>query len=978
MRICQACGHSNEELAIICANPECRALLRRGSAPPAPPAPNGPRTAPASPEPASSPAPREPLRVTGGPSTWTQPAAGDFPAPLSQSAASGSGAGSDPVPGPSTDPVSDPMTDPAADAMSGSGVVSPSAGSDDGGLSASDDSGTMPPEPTAAEGGSTGGANDQPQDEAPAPPVVPTRPTFAAVRPGARPRPVGPPPGAAEPGGPPGAAGAGAAGEGGDGDVGGASAEEASGPTLESLRAERARFLAIKPGSTRPAPDVMWTAQASASVPDVPRVGVTLSLSPNEVNVEPGGEAVFEVLVRNTGTIVDQFTIQVTGDAARWAFVDPPSVNLYPDSDAAVVTLRFSPPSSPFTPAGPARFEVRAVSGENSNISAAGRGVVNVAPFYALSATLVPHATEGRRYGDHRLTISNQGNTRVATALTAGDPDSRLRFNVSPSSVTAEPGSEVSSELRVRPRKPLWLGSPVLRPFEVTGAADGVAPLKADGQFQHIALIPRWVPRAAIIVVPLLIALFAYFRATTKIPPVGGFALANAQKTLVNSGLKPNAIQEEPSGQVAKGLVINAATQKDPGFLGRVPKGPVTVIRSKGVEIPKVDQEPTAAANTLAGAGFAVPATPRMVADKAPAGTVVGTDPPVQQFASAGTPVTLLVSSGIPQMAVNPPSLTMPSEPVGSASEPQTVTVANAGTGPLTIASVVPGGANASDFTVTSNTCATVQPQSSCTVLVTFTPGGAGPRTATLSITSAVASGSPPVTLTGTGLTAEVGVGAANLTFDPQKVGTSSNAQNVVVNNKGSAPMTMGETTVVGNNKQDFTLSDGCKGNTVAPGSSCSVAVVFTPQDTGVRTGRLNLSNTAGGGQGVALSGKGTAPEIVLDQAFLLMSDKESKVLTVTNRGDAPLALGTARIEQSANAFKIAANDCSSQLAPSAACKITVIRDAELAAGTNCWDGVLVVPSPDRRDDMRVVLATPEKVGKSLNALLPDLHVCTV
>ena len=69
----------------------------------------------------------------------------------------------------------------------------------------------------------------------------------------------------------------------------------------------------------------------------------------------------------------------------------------------------------------------------------------------------VPNVSEGRRYGDHRLTVANQGNTRVNASLTAGDPDSRLRFMLTPSAVAADPGSEVATEVRVRPRKPLWL-----------------------------------------------------------------------------------------------------------------------------------------------------------------------------------------------------------------------------------------------------------------------------------------------------------------------------------------------------------------------------------------------------------------------------------------------------------------------------------------------------------------------------------------
>jgi hypothetical protein len=40
----------------------------------------------------------------------------------------------------------------------------------------------------------------------------------------------------------------------------------------------------------------------------------------------PGAEATVTATVRNTGTLVDQFTFEILGDAAGWATVDPPTL----------------------------------------------------------------------------------------------------------------------------------------------------------------------------------------------------------------------------------------------------------------------------------------------------------------------------------------------------------------------------------------------------------------------------------------------------------------------------------------------------------------------------------------------------------------------------------------------------------------------------------------------------------------------------
>src|SRR5437667_2572604 len=63
----------------------------------------------------------------------------------------------------------------------------------------------------------------------------------------------------------------------------------------------------------------------------------------DDVRVDPGAESEAEIRVRNTGSIVDRISLQVEGPAARWASVDPPTVNLYPGAEATA-RLRFSPP----------------------------------------------------------------------------------------------------------------------------------------------------------------------------------------------------------------------------------------------------------------------------------------------------------------------------------------------------------------------------------------------------------------------------------------------------------------------------------------------------------------------------------------------------------------------------------------------------------------------------------------------------------
>src|SRR5262249_45948481 len=71
------------------------------------------------------------------------------------------------------------------------------------------------------------------------------------------------------------------------------------------------------------------------------------------------------------------------------------------------------------------------------------------------------------------------------------------------------------------------------------------------------------------------------------------------------------------------------------------------------------------------------------------------------------------------------------------------------GTGPVTFAAPVVGGANPGDFGITSN-CGTVGAGGSCNIFVSFTPTASGPRTATVTVTDNTAQSPHVVTLTGT------------------------------------------------------------------------------------------------------------------------------------------------------------------------------------------------------------------------------------
>jgi Cep192 domain 4/Abnormal spindle-like microcephaly-assoc'd, ASPM-SPD-2-Hydin len=216
---------------------------------------------------------------------------------------------------------------------------------------------------------------------------------------------------------------------------------------------------------------------------------------------------------------------------------------------------------------------------------------------------------------------------------------------------------------------------------------------------------------------------------------------------------------------------------------------------------------------------------------------------------------------GAPIASVSPSSLDFGSQPVGSATAPQPITVANTGTVDLTMGTVAIAGPAAGDYAHTTTCTGTLQPGTSCTISVVLTPSAAGARSATLSFTHDAAASPSSVSLTGTGVASTFSVTPTTVKFGKVNV-TTTKTGSVTVRNTGSIPFTPTRAEVTGPGATAFTVqpSSACLGVPLAPGRTCSVLVDFRPT---ARTGYdatltvFGDTSSVPGSVSVAMSGTG-------------------------------------------------------------------------------------------------------------------------
>lgn len=316
-------------------------------------------------------------------------------------------------------------------------------------------------------------------------------------------------------------------------------------------------------------------------------MGAITSLEHRTIAVEPGGEATCSVLLRNTGTVVDQFTITVLGDAKDWAQADPAAVNLLPDEESTVL-IRFRPPRSSEVAAGAVPFGLRVSSREDPAGSVVEEGTLEVGVYTDVRIELIPRQTRGRKQARCDLAVDNLGNHPVDLAIDADDPERSLRFRPEHTDLTLQPGTTAFVGLVVRPERRFLRGPERTHPFQVRVAGTRVPPTTAEGAMVQEPLLPKWLPLALAALLAALIALAVFWQTVVRkelrssaqraaaeqvqaVANTANKAAARAEQAAVKAGLPPEPVPGAPGGGGAAPTPPPSTTSAPPPTPGSAP-----------------------------------------------------------------------------------------------------------------------------------------------------------------------------------------------------------------------------------------------------------------------------------------------------------------------------------------------------------------------------------------------------------------------
>jgi hypothetical protein len=229
--------------------------------------------------------------------------------------------------------------------------------------------------------------------------------------------------------------------------------------------------------------------------------------------------------------------------------------------------------------------------------------------------------------------------------------------------------------------------------------------------------------------------------------------------------------------------------------------------------------------------------------------------------------VVQLTGSGIaPSLSIAPPSASFGTATMGIASGAVPVVVTNGGSSTVTVSAVTLIGADAADFSAPNNCVPAIAAGKSCTINVSFNPTASGARTATLQISDNAPNSPQTIDVSGSAVSAQIGVSPASFGFGGQLANTASAPEKFTVTNTAAAPAMLAVTSASVSNSTDFQVTNGC-GAPLAAGATCTISVVFDPGASAPSTSRsgtlvIQSNSTTNSALSVALTGEASDFEL--------------------------------------------------------------------------------------------------------------------
>ncbi|MEO7453594.1 MAG: hypothetical protein ABIV13_02390 [Fimbriimonadales bacterium] len=217
----------------------------------------------------------------------------------------------------------------------------------------------------------------------------------------------------------------------------------------------------------------------------------TLSLSQDQLRVEPGSAVTLTFNIHNGGEANEQLEISLEGLDGEWIAIPVPVISITP-GETREEKIHIKPPRAAESRSGAYPFIVVVRSLETGE-GVQSQAVLNLLPINLVSLQVEPkRASAGyfRKEAPFIVTAVNLGNTDQNLQLFADDPSDACTYSLEPERVSLAPGQQREIQLLAQPRSIPFVGSSQLYGATVTArnVEDPKTAATAQAQVERRAL----------------------------------------------------------------------------------------------------------------------------------------------------------------------------------------------------------------------------------------------------------------------------------------------------------------------------------------------------------------------------------------------------------------------------------------------------------------------------------------------------------
>ncbi len=248
----------------------------------------------------------------------------------------------------------------------------------------------------------------------------------------------------------------------------------------------------IQPSSK--APSLNATKSMLASSPSFAKSSaglVGVSVTPQQLAVEPGGIATATVSLLNQSPNVDHFSLSLTGIPSAWVASLPPGIQLMPgEQKEAAFTIQV--PRAPQSSAGPHPIKLKVTSERDPSQFVEIKLTLTVAAYSQFRTEIHPQRIRSGQTG--HLAISNQGNIQEIFTIQFKDAANELTFQPPQIQMPVPAGAAATAEYRVQEKQRRWIGNEKSHSFSAHVGLPKGEPQTLQGEMLSRGLVPVWLP----------------------------------------------------------------------------------------------------------------------------------------------------------------------------------------------------------------------------------------------------------------------------------------------------------------------------------------------------------------------------------------------------------------------------------------------------------------------------------------------------